>query len=158
MRAGSAGSGCAQTDFVIRSSMERGSRIKVGNVTLLRSAPGRSWAMMCESTARHSHVSQLSRGLIDARGKHTAALLRVHDGLVFFGNLIAAGFVDRGSSTACRTHSHTLAMLVGRIFSWGCRAEADKSRTRQRGSSAVNTRQMRHDGRRQGCRARSEGG
>ena len=45
--------------------------------------------MMCESTARHSHVSQLSRGLIDARGKHTAALLRVHDCLVLFGDLFA---------------------------------------------------------------------
>lgn len=31
--------------------MERGSRMKVGRVTRLRSAPGRSWLIMCDSTA-----------------------------------------------------------------------------------------------------------
>lgn len=36
--------------LVIRSSMLRGSRIKVGRVILLRSAPGLSWEMMCVST------------------------------------------------------------------------------------------------------------
>lgn len=34
------------TYFVIRSSMDLGSRIKVGNTTRLRSAPGRSCEMM----------------------------------------------------------------------------------------------------------------
>lgn len=36
--------------LVIRSSILRGSRMKVGRTTRLRSAPGRSWEMMCMST------------------------------------------------------------------------------------------------------------
>lgn len=40
----------ATTYLVILSSMLRGSRMNVGKTTLLRSAPGRSWEMMCEST------------------------------------------------------------------------------------------------------------
>lgn len=40
------------THFVMRSSIDRGSRIKVGSVTRLKSAPGRSCDMMCVSTAR----------------------------------------------------------------------------------------------------------
>ena len=36
--------------FVILSSMDLGSRMKVGRVTLLRSAPGRNWEMMWDST------------------------------------------------------------------------------------------------------------
>jgi hypothetical protein len=35
-----------KTDLVILSNMLRGSRMKVGRVTLLRSAPGRSWEMI----------------------------------------------------------------------------------------------------------------
>lgn len=42
--------GAGQMYFVMRSSMLRGSRIKVGRVTLLRSAPGLSCEMMCPST------------------------------------------------------------------------------------------------------------
>jgi hypothetical protein len=38
------------THFVMRSSIDRGSRMKVGSVTRLRSAPGRSCDMMWEST------------------------------------------------------------------------------------------------------------
>jgi hypothetical protein len=38
------------THLVMRSSIDRGSRMKVGSVTRLRSAPGRSWEMMWEST------------------------------------------------------------------------------------------------------------
>lgn len=38
------------THFVILSSMERSSRMKVGRVILDRSAPGRSWDMIWEST------------------------------------------------------------------------------------------------------------
>lgn len=40
----------AQTHFVILSSIDLGSRMKVGKVTLLKSAPGRSCEMMCERT------------------------------------------------------------------------------------------------------------
>ena len=38
------------TYFVIRSSIDRGSRMKVGSVTLLKSAPGRSCEMICDKT------------------------------------------------------------------------------------------------------------
>ncbi len=38
------------TYFVILSSMDRSSRMKVGRVILERSAPGRSWEMIWEST------------------------------------------------------------------------------------------------------------
>lgn len=44
------------THFVMRSSIDRGSRMKVGSVTRLRSAPGRSCDMMCVSTVVY-HVS-----------------------------------------------------------------------------------------------------
>lgn len=36
--------------FVIRSSIDRGSRMNVGRTTRLKSAPGRSWEMMCDRT------------------------------------------------------------------------------------------------------------
>ena len=39
-----------RTYFVMRSNIDRGSRMKVGSVTRLRSAPGRSWEIMWEST------------------------------------------------------------------------------------------------------------
>lgn len=39
------------TNLVMRSSMDLGSSKKVGRVTRERSAPGRSWDMMCERTA-----------------------------------------------------------------------------------------------------------
>ena len=38
--------------FVILSSIDRSSRMKVGRVILDRSAPGRNCDMMCERTAR----------------------------------------------------------------------------------------------------------
>lgn len=41
---------CGRAHFVILSSMLRGSRMKVGSTTRLRSAPGRSWEMMWPST------------------------------------------------------------------------------------------------------------
>lgn len=46
--------GVFATHFVILSSMLRGSRMKVGRTTRLRSAPGRSWEMMCERTGRRA--------------------------------------------------------------------------------------------------------
>ena len=42
------------TYFVILSSILRGSRMNVGRTTRLRSAPGRSWEMMCMRTRRES--------------------------------------------------------------------------------------------------------
>lgn len=89
--------------LVMRSSIDRGSRMKVGSVTRLRSAPGRSCDMMCESTAAQSYVSQLlSRvQLFSKRPPRTAALLCIDDGLIFLGDLVASGFVDGGSRAAC---------------------------------------------------------
>lgn len=47
-------SGYGGSYFVILSSIDRSSRMKVGRVILDRSAPGRSCDMMCERTARWS--------------------------------------------------------------------------------------------------------
>jgi len=44
--------------FVIRSSILRGSNMKVGRTTRLRSAPGRSWEMMCPSTVESCRQCQ----------------------------------------------------------------------------------------------------
>ena len=41
------------TYFVILSSIDLGSRMKVGSTTLLRSAPGRSCEIICDSTFIH---------------------------------------------------------------------------------------------------------
>lgn len=38
------------TDFVILSNIDLSSRMNVGRVTLLRSAPGLNWEIMCERT------------------------------------------------------------------------------------------------------------
>ena len=39
-----------ETDLVILSNIDLGSSMNVGSVTLLRSAPGLSWEMMCDNT------------------------------------------------------------------------------------------------------------
>jgi hypothetical protein len=72
------------THFVIRSSMDRSSRMKVGRVILDKSAPGRSWAMMWERTGM---VSVLARKhwVACASSRHTIVLLLVDDGLVYVG-------------------------------------------------------------------------
>lgn len=77
--------------FVMRSSIDRGSRMKVGRVTRLRSAPGRSWEMMCESTVRQSYVSRPFFCVQSSSGawRRTAALLRVDDRLILLVNLLA---------------------------------------------------------------------
>lgn len=48
-----------RTYFVILSNMDRGSNMKVGSVTRLRSAPGLSWEIICMSTTARPHVSCL---------------------------------------------------------------------------------------------------
>jgi hypothetical protein len=47
------------THFVILSSILLGSRMKVGSTTRLRSAPGRSWLMICDKTKHSLHQSPL---------------------------------------------------------------------------------------------------
>lgn len=56
--------------FVILSSIDLGSRMKVGNVTRLKSAPGRSWEMMCERTeeGRLSSVKVWAQGCCGHKG------------------------------------------------------------------------------------------
>ena len=44
----------AKSYFVILSSMDLGSSKNVGKVTLLKSAPGRNWEMMWDSTTAES--------------------------------------------------------------------------------------------------------
>lgn len=56
------GGGGGMTHFVILSSMLRGSRIKVGRTTRLRSAPGRSWEIMWERTAERMIDDGQKRG------------------------------------------------------------------------------------------------
>jgi hypothetical protein len=81
----------SSSHFVMRSSIDRGSRMKVGRVTRLRSAPGRSCEMMCESTVRERSVSQRSCciQLFRVPGRRTAALLRVDDRLILLCDLLA---------------------------------------------------------------------
>jgi hypothetical protein len=52
------------THFVMRSSIDRGSRIKVGSVTRLKSAPGRSCDMMWESMLPCSESMTVSSSLV----------------------------------------------------------------------------------------------
>lgn len=54
----------SKTYLVILSSMLRGSRIKVGNTTRLRSAPGLNCEMIWESTTWLESAFRLSRGFI----------------------------------------------------------------------------------------------
>jgi hypothetical protein len=68
---------------VILSSILLGSRIKVGSTTRLRSAPGRSWEMMCERTA-HYYQYLYSSSLIDAL---TISLLRLYNSCLLFGSV-----------------------------------------------------------------------
>ena len=46
--------------LVMRSNMDRGSRIKVGSTTRLKSAPGRSWEIICDRTDRVSMSTDLN--------------------------------------------------------------------------------------------------
>lgn len=74
------------THFVILSNMDRGSRMNVGSVTLLRSAPGLSCEMIWDSTAlrRLLSVFQALR-MLRSFGVRTAALLRIHNSLIVVG-------------------------------------------------------------------------
>jgi hypothetical protein len=92
MRSLRAGAGRRAANLVIRSSMLRGSRMKVGRVTRLRSAPGRSWEMRCERTMA------MVRGRARAHTgeeKLTIALIRLHDLGVIVG--VGPAIVGRGS-------------------------------------------------------------
>lgn len=53
----------AMSYFVILSSMDLGSSRNVGKVTLLKSAPGRSWEMMWDSTVGVSEAPGVLRSL-----------------------------------------------------------------------------------------------
>jgi hypothetical protein len=47
------------THFVILSNMLRGSKMKVGSTTRLKSAPGRNWEMMCDRTIQFGQLFSL---------------------------------------------------------------------------------------------------
>lgn len=80
--------------LVIRSSMLRGSRMKVGRTTLLRSAPGRSWEMMCDRTTRWSAGASLVAVFLRQR---TVALVGLDHQSVILGDL-GLGPITRGSA------------------------------------------------------------
>lgn len=62
--------------LVILSSMDLGSNMKVGRVTLLRSAPGLNCDIMCDSTAAAERVSLFPRHSYKAL---TISLIRLND-------------------------------------------------------------------------------
>lgn len=82
------GWGGSSTHFVMRSSMDLSSKMNVGRVIRDRSAPGRSWAMMCERTFLMSDSACLAIGW----GKVTIVLFRLDDSLFL---VIVAGLVGR---------------------------------------------------------------
>lgn len=99
LRACAGASGPWDTDFVILSSIDRGSRMKVGKATRLKSAPGRSWAIMCESTNQ-----LILDSLIQSRrtnNKHTTPLVRLNCSLIVAaGDVTAVGLVEGRTSIA----------------------------------------------------------
>lgn len=69
------------TYFVIRSNIDRGSKMNVGSVTLLRSAPGRSCDMICDRTFESQCALQVESHII--YGQATISLVFVYDCFVF---------------------------------------------------------------------------
>jgi hypothetical protein len=59
--------------------------MKVGRVTLLRSAPGRSCDIMCMSTMSADNGQQGVQKFHADRNRRTIALLRVDDSLILGG-------------------------------------------------------------------------
>lgn len=82
------------TYLVILSNIDLGSRKKVGKVTLLRSAPGRSCEMRCVKTSSRQNV-QLS--CIWCLRERTAALFFVNHRLILYGGAIWSGLIGGGS-------------------------------------------------------------
>jgi len=101
--------------FVIRSSIDRGSRKKVGSVTLLRSAPGRNWEIMWESTEL---INKVVASVVTIKYL-TAALLFINGHLIVPSNIVRIS-VNRAPRLACilfqyialsYVASHACAML-----------------------------------------------
>jgi hypothetical protein len=67
--------------------------MKVGRVTLLRSAPGRSCDMMCMSTTSTNNGQKVVLNFQAGKNRRTIALLRVDDSLILSG--IVSGIVGR---------------------------------------------------------------
>lgn len=109
----SLGGGETQTHLVIRSSIDRGSRINVGSVIRLRSAPGRSCEMMWVSTAERARwsVQSLRRRTKQLLGwRRTIALLRVDDSLIVAGDgRVVVSLVDGRAVARQRVSSMSVA-------------------------------------------------
>lgn len=102
-----------QTHLVIRSSIDRGSKMNVGRVIRLRSAPGRSCEIMWVSTAGRSGRSvsgvQRQREQQAAAGR-TIALLRIDDGLIVASDGgVVAGLLGGGAAARQRVSSVCVA-------------------------------------------------
>ena len=65
------------TNFVILSSIDLGSKMKVGRTTRLRSAPGRSWEMMWERTGHGCQFGLHLMCMMDGEHVRTIALVRL---------------------------------------------------------------------------------
>lgn len=75
--------------------------MKVGKATRLKSAPGRSWAMMCESTNQLALDSFIQ--LKSTNNKHTTPLVRLDCGLIVAAlDVIAVGLIEGRTSIARR--------------------------------------------------------
>ncbi len=83
--------------FVILSSILLGSRINVGNTTLLKSAPGRSCEMICDKTAADHQLRVFPRSLLGVR---TIALIGLDNCGVVVGTAGTVALVHR-RSIAC---------------------------------------------------------
>jgi len=97
--------GPCRSYFVILSSMLRGSRMNVGKTTLLRSAPGLSWDMICDRT--EAVVVSWVAPWWASWEQQTIALVGLDDqGIIF--NRLALRCLARGSAAYTEAH-HGLA-------------------------------------------------
>lgn len=81
--------------LVIRSSILRGSRMKVGRTTRLRSAPGRRLDMICMSTRKH-RLGLLDHLELRNRPRTIALFGLDYEGIIF--NSVGLGPIAGGSA------------------------------------------------------------
>ena len=87
-----------QTHFVMRSSIDRGSRMKVGRVTRLKSAPGRSWDIICMSTVTCLSCQSIPVVAQSARSVLEDVLLPCSESMTVSSSLVTSSPCCRDSS------------------------------------------------------------
>lgn len=109
------------TNLVILSNMLRGSRMKVGRTTRLRSAPGRSWEMMCMRTTVAFSARQHStktHGLGGGGGTHRCPDRARRRGChLRLRHRTRNGYLKTGA----------VSVLFGQLVSPGLRAGSDRT-------------------------------